>query len=165
MVSKLLEISGVGKERLRLDWVSASEAGRFVQIVTDFTAQVKKLGRFEVEPLRQRLQAALMTVLSGRIRRLVGKQVELIEKGNVYGEKLPAEQFDQLLEGILKDEYIKNRITLMIKEMPLSVREIDAVIKVGPEVISAYVVDLWTGGKVTLHGFEDEDAKFISIGA
>ncbi len=44
VVKRLVGILGIGKERLRLEWVSASEGGRFADVVTEFTEQVRELG-------------------------------------------------------------------------------------------------------------------------
>lgn len=44
ILKSLLEFVGLEPERLRLDWVSASEAERFAKIVTEFTEDVKALG-------------------------------------------------------------------------------------------------------------------------
>ena len=41
---KLLEYVGVNPDRLRLEWVSASEGIRFAEVVTDFTGRLKELG-------------------------------------------------------------------------------------------------------------------------
>jgi len=40
----MLEQFGVEKDRLRLDWVSASEGDRFASIVNEMTEKVKQLG-------------------------------------------------------------------------------------------------------------------------
>jgi F420-non-reducing hydrogenase iron-sulfur subunit len=40
----LLAFAGLEPERVRLDWVSASEGERFARIVTEFTEQVRTLG-------------------------------------------------------------------------------------------------------------------------
>ena len=37
---------GVNPERLRLEWLSASEAQKFAETVKDFTARVRALGPF-----------------------------------------------------------------------------------------------------------------------
>ncbi len=37
---------GIEEERVRLDWVSASEGDRFATIVNEMTEQVRKLGPF-----------------------------------------------------------------------------------------------------------------------
>jgi F420-non-reducing hydrogenase iron-sulfur subunit len=39
---------GIEPERLRLEWISASEAERLRDVVSEFTAQIRKLG-----PLRK----------------------------------------------------------------------------------------------------------------
>ena len=40
---------GVGEDRFRLDWVSASEGDRFSQVVNDITEKVRALGPFAVK--------------------------------------------------------------------------------------------------------------------
>ena len=46
LLKKVLEQMGVNPDRLRLEWLSASEAQRFAETVTDFTARVRELGPF-----------------------------------------------------------------------------------------------------------------------
>jgi len=41
---KLLEQFGIERERVRLEWVSASEGNKFAEVVTDMTQQLKALG-------------------------------------------------------------------------------------------------------------------------
>ncbi|MCS7144661.1 MAG: hydrogenase iron-sulfur subunit [Archaeoglobaceae archaeon] len=48
---KLLEAMGIEQERFRLEWISAAEASRWVQVVNEMVAQVKKLG-----PLKPNLE-------------------------------------------------------------------------------------------------------------
>ena len=44
VTERLIDILGIGKGRLRLEWVSASEGGRFAEVVKDFTEQIRELG-------------------------------------------------------------------------------------------------------------------------
>ncbi|WP_456434430.1 hydrogenase iron-sulfur subunit [Thermosulfuriphilus sp.] len=44
MVKKLLETLGLEPQRVRVSWISASEGPRFVEIVQDFTRELKSLG-------------------------------------------------------------------------------------------------------------------------
>ncbi len=44
LCKKLLEQVGVSPERLRLEWISASEGTRFAEIMSDFAGQLKELG-------------------------------------------------------------------------------------------------------------------------
>jgi F420-non-reducing hydrogenase iron-sulfur subunit len=44
MLRRVLEQLGLEPERLRLDWVSASEGERFATVIKDMTNEIKKLG-------------------------------------------------------------------------------------------------------------------------
>ena len=47
LLKKLLAQMGVEEERLRLEWVSASEGDRFATIVDEMTETIRKLGPFK----------------------------------------------------------------------------------------------------------------------
>jgi F420-non-reducing hydrogenase iron-sulfur subunit len=44
MLKKLLETVGIDPRRLRLEWISASEGGKFAEVVKDFVEELKELG-------------------------------------------------------------------------------------------------------------------------
>jgi F420-non-reducing hydrogenase iron-sulfur subunit len=44
LTRKLLEHSGVDPQRLRIEWISASEGVRFAEVMNDFTGQLRELG-------------------------------------------------------------------------------------------------------------------------
>lgn len=44
LLVKLLGQMGIEKERLRLEWISASEGNKLVQVVIEMTAKIKELG-------------------------------------------------------------------------------------------------------------------------
>ena len=44
MLKTLLETIGIPSDRLRLEWVSASEAIKFATVVNDFVEEIKELG-------------------------------------------------------------------------------------------------------------------------
>jgi F420-non-reducing hydrogenase iron-sulfur subunit len=44
LLKRVLEQFGIEPERLRLEWVSASEGDRFATVIKDMTEQIKKLG-------------------------------------------------------------------------------------------------------------------------
>jgi F420-non-reducing hydrogenase iron-sulfur subunit len=44
LLKRMVKQFGVDEGRLRLDWVSASEGEKFVEVITDMVATVKKLG-------------------------------------------------------------------------------------------------------------------------
>jgi len=46
LLKKMLAQLGIEDERVRLEWISASEAARFASIVNNMTEEVRKLGPF-----------------------------------------------------------------------------------------------------------------------
>jgi len=44
LLRNFLDYLGIERKRLRVEWVSASEGGRFAEIVSSFTAELAKLG-------------------------------------------------------------------------------------------------------------------------
>ncbi len=51
---------GIEEERVRLDWISASEGDRFATLVNEMTEQVRKLGPFRPDGVQP--ESALKTV-------------------------------------------------------------------------------------------------------
>ena len=47
LLKKMLAQFGIEDERVRLDWVSASEGDRFATIVNEMTEQVRQAGAFQ----------------------------------------------------------------------------------------------------------------------
>lgn len=45
LLVKLLTQFGIEKERIRLEWISASEADKFVSVIKDMTNRLKELGK------------------------------------------------------------------------------------------------------------------------
>jgi len=44
MTQELLDIVGIGRDRMRLEWISASEGQKFAATMKEFTEQIKQLG-------------------------------------------------------------------------------------------------------------------------
>jgi len=44
LAQELIGILGIDQRRLRLEWVSSAEGGRFAEVATEFTKQIKALG-------------------------------------------------------------------------------------------------------------------------
>jgi len=44
---ELLDLLGIGRDRLRLEWISAAEGAKFARVMTDFTEFIRDLGRLE----------------------------------------------------------------------------------------------------------------------
>jgi coenzyme F420-reducing hydrogenase delta subunit len=50
MTKKLLECIGIDPVRVRLEWISASEAPKFAQVIKDFVEEVRGIGPTPLSP-------------------------------------------------------------------------------------------------------------------
>jgi hypothetical protein len=162
VLAQLFGEVGLDAGRFMLDWVSAGEGERFASLVNGFTNQVRALGALgselasagERDDLPLRLDAASRVVAGERVRWLIGRKREMLEKGDVYGRSVAVQEYDALLESSVADEYLRNRLLLLTAERPLSVVEMAGAIGVLPRQVLPHVMALEQGGLMTMAGIE-----------
>src|SRR4030042_1987317 len=148
VVRRLLAKGGLEPQRLRLEWVSASEGERFAELMTEFTSQVSELGPSPVsgeQPDIKKLRllfAAKNVVEDVRIRSLLGKYVEFSEKGNVFGRKMSEEELNALLDSVIDDEFARINILLAAASKPVSVKELAASLNLSATKVLRHIVTL-----------------------
>jgi coenzyme F420-reducing hydrogenase delta subunit len=161
LTRKLLNMAGIDSERLLLDWVSAGEGERFSQVVRQFIEKIRNLGPFPLDEQMKRKLEAVRTSLEGeKIRWIVGKGPELMEKENVYGEQVPREKLDTLIEGTIQDELIKNQIIQLLEAKPLAATEISQTLNLKLKDTLSYLVSLVGEGKIGFHPSEEKVPKY-----
>jgi hypothetical protein len=156
-------MAGIGAERLHLAWVSSAEAQRFVEIATTTVESVKQQGPLDSEAFAMALEACDMTVNSETIRWLVGKEVKITTKGDVYGRPWDVESYEAVLHKELEREYQKNLIMLAIKKGFTSVRDISAEIGIDLLRISYLLADLEKTNMVEFTGMKDHKPVFAVL--
>ncbi|NIR86243.1 hydrogenase iron-sulfur subunit [Candidatus Bathyarchaeota archaeon] len=171
MLKKLIAWTGLEPERLRLEWVSASEGARFAEVTKDFTTQVMKLGPSplageKLDPnLLERMLAAKAAAEDFRLRVLVGRERELVEEENVYGEKKPQEEFDRVMHDAVRAEYLRNRMYLMTQKEPLSVKELAKRLDMDPGEALRHVVVLRRRGLMAVDRIEGTSPLYTALEA
>jgi len=146
MLRKLLALTGLELGRLRLEWVSAAEGQRFAQVVTEFTDQVKKLGPSPVsgadpnQKILNNLQVARNAAADSKLRTLVGRELQLTEKGNVYDEKLPQEEFDSVLDEAVEAEFVRHKIHFLTSAKSLPVKALAEAVEIKPASVLKQIV-------------------------
>ena len=90
----VLRMCGVLPERFAIEWASAAEGPRFVEIVTSFIKKIKELGPLgtaDGEPgpdeLRRRLEAAVKAASNLKVRTAFGTLARSIKKSGDYSEE------------------------------------------------------------------------------
>jgi len=163
MTQKLLDLTGIGSDRLHLAWVSSAEAQRFVQIVTDATDAVRALGRFDPEAFKLQLAAAEQTVVGETVRWLVGKETTITTKGDIYGRKWDESSFESILNTALEREYHMELIRAAINDGQTAPRTIDAEVGIGVKRISYLLADMEKRGMVEFKHMEAHKPVFGAL--
>jgi len=163
MVENLLDYTGIGRERLHLEWLSSAEAQRFTTISTEVIGAVKAKGKLDPESFHMELEAAEMTVNSETVRWLVGKEVSITSEGDVYGRKWDVESYESILDEALEREYHNNLIWLAIKNGSTSARDISKETGLDLLRVSYLLADLERVSRVEFTGMENSKPVFAVI--
>jgi len=144
MTKKFLELIGLDN-RIRLEWVSASEGTRYGAVVTEFTEYIKSLGPNPAKTdntILNKLKAVDVAAATERMRSLVGRQRKITEQENVYGEKVPLEEFNAIFDGAIKDEYERAEIFLALEDKNKSVKELAKELDIDPSIVLEHLLIL-----------------------
>jgi hypothetical protein len=145
LMKKLIKDAGLEPERLRLEWISASEGEKFSKVVTEFTGQIKKLGPSGVK--KDALQKAKIVAADNasetfRLKALVNKELNLESKGNVYGNKLEQTELEKLIDSATKEEFERSLILELSKDKPRSVKDLGKIMEVPTDRVLRHIVVL-----------------------
>lgn len=130
---------------MSLEWVSAAEGPRFVDLITGFTNRIKELGPLgwseglDLDPLMVKLKAARMALEGKRLRMVFARQAKYMKQGNTYRE-IPADhKLHADLEKILVEESATNGLLLYLQDRPRPVDELAELLNISSDnVISLF---------------------------
>jgi F420-non-reducing hydrogenase iron-sulfur subunit len=165
LVRYLLDISGLGQERLQVRWVSATEGQQFAEYVTELTEVLRELGPLDRDRLELPLAAVSRAIMNPDLRWLMGIQRQLTEVENVYHEKLEPGAYDDLVKSVAQEEYQRDLIYTALEAGPQTVRQIAARTGLGIYTISLRLNDLEKVSLVTILGHEGTSPKFGLLAA
>ena len=163
MTQKLLEIAGIGRDRLHLYWCSSAEAQRFAEIATTVTDSIKAQGKFDPADYKYELNAAEAALSGETMRWLVGKEYKTTTQGDVYDRKWDANSYETVLYATLEREYHICLILEAIKEGCTSPREIAPKIGLDLKWISYLLTDMEKRSMVEFKGMEDRKPVFAAL--
>lgn len=161
VLQDLLDMSGIGRNRTALRWVSAAEGQMFADNVTELTQMVKGLGPFVPEAHSLQMQALETVLTAPRLRWLTGVERHVTTKANVYGEKIDQAEYEEVIGRAIADEYEKALILACLGEGPQSVREMAVRTGLPVYIVSLRLNDLERRGAAEFRGFEGTTAKFV----
>jgi coenzyme F420-reducing hydrogenase delta subunit len=156
VLKKLLVLTGLEQERLELRFVSPIEKVEFTSIIENFVTLLQTLGHSPLAGEKPDLNifenvlAAKNALTDFRLRAFIAKQLELTRNVNVYRERFPPEEFDALLDEVLRAEFIRQKILLLAKKKPVSVKELAQVLNMKPATVLRHILNMRRKGMIVL---------------
>jgi hypothetical protein len=165
VVEHLLELSGIGRNRMRICWVRSAEGKLFTEYVAQFSDLTQELGPFDSYQFKLQLAAIERAIDSPRIRWLMGMARPLTKRGNVYNERLNEEDYKKLLNRATEEEYEKALVLEALKQGPQLVREISGRIGLPVYTVALWMNELKRAGRVKIKNYDDAHPRFIGLAA
>jgi len=147
MVQKFLKLINLDN-RVRLEWVSASEGTRYAGVITEFTEHIKSLGPSPIggdnpdEEILGKLRAMEEAAAGERMRALVGRERKITEQENVYGETVSIEKFTKIFDSVIIEEYDRHRILHSLEKDPKSVKDVALNLNIDPSLVLEHMITL-----------------------
>ena len=134
---KLLEVIGLSPDRLRLEYISASEGSRYAEVINDFSSKVKALGPLgkgegiDETVLRRKLEVVYNLVPYIKLveRERLRVPVRSVEAYNAFFD---SDEFDKIFQDLVADKVELSQIMTILREKPCSAGEISEIIGVTP---------------------------------
>jgi coenzyme F420-reducing hydrogenase delta subunit len=170
ILKKLLSLTGLEPERLKLMWSSPSEELGFNHYVKEFSEEI---GKFGISPVNSKqpesiimlnVMAAKNAASDFRLRVLLGREEELTEALNVYGEKIPVEEFDGLLDEVVEAEFVRHKIRLLTWIKPLPVKALAEEVKMKSSDVLKHIVNMRRRNMIALDHIEGQTPFYRALG-
>jgi heterodisulfide reductase subunit A2 len=141
---------GIEPERLRLEWISASEGGKWAALVREMTEQIRRLGP---NPLRlgrvsRKTEATIDAFKAQRLRWVVGRSQIKVE--------IQEDKYRQTVDSIMQIEIERHMITLALKEKGgLTTEELAQTTGLKPDKVLQHLIALRKTGEISETGEKD----------
>jgi len=144
LCKKLLQLVGLSPDRLRLEWIAASEGSRFAEVMSDFAARLRNLGPLGRE---EELDEAVVNFRLRALTQLV-PYLKLVEREKLrvptkseeaYNEFYNSEEVNRLFDDLIVEKLAISQILLALEEKPLSTAEISEVVGLNSSEVSRHM--------------------------
>jgi coenzyme F420-reducing hydrogenase delta subunit len=157
---KLLEQVGLNPDRLRLEWIAASEGNRFAELMSDFAAMLRELGPLgesegiDTPDLKLNLDA--LSHLVPYIKLVEREKLRVPTRTEeAYRTFFESDEVDRLFRDLFADKLAISRILTLLKERPLPTREISERLGLSPSDVSRHMNSSSRQG-LTRYDFDQE---------
>lgn len=120
---QVLKDVGVNPERMVLEWASAAEAPRFVELITAYVSAIKStgpLGSAEGEDkesvIRMHLKAGVKAASARKVRTALGKLAKDIKKSGDYNPQIISDGVTKKVFPAFREERLTQEIQICLAE-------------------------------------------------
>jgi len=140
---KLLDHVGLNPQRLRLEWISAAEGNRFAEVMSDFTAQLRKLGPLGsgegISSLDLKLKLGALNSIVPFLKLVERERLRVPTKTEeAYRTFWESEETNRVFHELVADKLAVAQILMILKERPLTTREISERLSLSPSEVSRH---------------------------
>ena len=141
---RFLKHLGINPERLRIEWIAASEGSRFAEIMDDFGNKLKELGPVGktegIDEKQLKLKFEAVNEMIPDLKLIARERLKIPEKSEeAYNQFYASEEVDQLFNELIDPKLISSQIKLLLKEGPHSTAEISEILGLNPSEILKYM--------------------------
>ena len=127
------------------------------------TESITEQGPFDPAAHGYALAAAQKTLAGETVRWMVGKEVKITSKGDIYGRVWDVDTYEGILDRVLEREYHSNLIIEAIHDGCKTPRDIQKKIGLDLKWISRLLADMEKRGLVEFCGMEERKPVFAAL--
>jgi len=141
---KLLRHIGLSPDRLRLEWIAASEGSRFAEVMSDFAGILRNLGPLgreeEIDETAVKFRLRALNQLVPYLKLVEREKLRVPTKSEeAYNEFYNSEEVNRLFDDLIVEKLAISQILLALEEKPLSTAEISEVVGLNPSEVSRHM--------------------------
>lgn len=150
----VLKRVGIEPQRLRLEWVSAPEGGRFAELVKDTTGKLRGKPFKPSEKLLKKIDAAIEALKGRRLRSMLGTLLPL-------DVKIDEDKYMASVEKAVEEELEKHMIlNELAKRGSLSAKELSSALEMVSERLAQHLAALEKAGAISQEGQREGESTY-----
>jgi F420-non-reducing hydrogenase iron-sulfur subunit len=162
---KLLEQVGLNPDRLRLEWVAASEGARYAEVMNDFGKQLKAMGPLGkgegISPRMMKLKLEAVSKLVPYAKLVERERMRVrFKTEQEYKDYFDGADFKRLFQELLVDKLAISQIMLLLGENTQSARDIAENLGLEAAEVSRH---LSMSSRLGLIRFDEEQKRYALV--
>jgi coenzyme F420-reducing hydrogenase delta subunit/predicted XRE-type DNA-binding protein len=144
LARKLLRHVGIQPERVRIEWIAASEGMRFAEVMNDFSAKLKELGPLGkgegIEPGDLAVRLAAVDKLIPYIKLVERERLRVPVKSEAaYQAFYDSDEAERLFDELIGQKLTVSQILALLAQRPLSTAQISEALGLEPSEVSRHM--------------------------